>query len=67
MELTRLAGDCPDGNTCPTISKTDRGTIIVQGYKLTDAELRQIVLPDGETAVEIPAHVLEEAARAYRA
>lgn len=67
MEMTRLAGDCPDGNTCPTISETDRGTIVVQGYKLTAEQLASMNLPDGETAVEIPAHILQEAARAYSA
>jgi hypothetical protein len=65
MELTPLAGDCPDGRTCPVISKTDRGTIAVQGYKLTNEELAQIGPPDGETVVEIPVTLLLEAARAY--
>lgn len=65
MALTRLAGDCPDGRTCPTVFKTDRGTIVVQGYKLAADDLAQIVLPDGETAVEISITLLEEAVRAY--
>jgi hypothetical protein len=67
MELARLAGTCPDGNTCPTISKTDRGTIVVQGLMLSADDLSEIVLPDGETVVEIPAELLQEAARAYSA
>lgn len=65
MQLTRLAGTCPDGRTCPTIFETDRGTAVVQGYQLAADDLKQIVLPDGETAVEIPIELLKEVARAY--
>jgi hypothetical protein len=67
MDLTRLAGTCPDGATCPTIFTTDRGTIVIQGPALTGAGLSQADLPDGEAAVEIPLALLLEAARAYRA
>jgi hypothetical protein len=66
MELTPLAGDCPDGRTCPALWKTDRETVIVRGQRLGEEALAQVVLPDGETAVEIPASLLEEAACAYR-
>lgn len=64
MKLTRLGDECPDGRTCPTIYATDRGTVVVQGYKLTREELAQISLADGEDAVEIPAALLEEVASA---
>ena len=58
MELTVLASsDCKDGD-CPTVYRTDRGTIGVQGYMLDRAT------PDGEALVEIPAELLLEAARA---
>lgn len=66
MRLTRIAGSCPDGNTCPTVYETDRGTVVVQGYKLDDDELAQMDVPDRETAVEIPVALLEEVARAHR-
>jgi hypothetical protein len=66
MQLTRLAGNCPDRSTCPTIYATDRGTVVVQGYTLAPAEAGQIGLPAGESAVEIPASLLEEAARVRR-
>jgi hypothetical protein len=66
MQLTRLAGNCPDRSTCPTIYATDRGTVVVQGYTLAPAEVSQIGLPSGESAVEIPASLLEEAARVRR-
>ena len=47
---------------CPTAFATDRGTYILQGWKVTDegalAELRRRGLPEHETAVEIPAALL---------
>jgi hypothetical protein len=66
MRLTRLAGDCPSGETCPTIYATDRDTIVVQGYTLGDHDLAGIAMPDGEAAVEIPASLLRKAADAGR-
>jgi hypothetical protein len=55
MELTPVRGACRDG-TCPTIYETDRGTIVVQGYVVTDAD---VAVPEGETLVEIPAELLK--------
>ena len=66
MKLTRIAGECPDGVTCPTVYASDRGTIVVQGYTLPADALGRITLPDGENAVEIPLSLLKEAARAHR-
>jgi hypothetical protein len=54
MKLTPLRGACRDG-TCPTIYATDRGTVVVQGYIVTDADL---TVPEGEALVEIPAELL---------
>jgi hypothetical protein len=60
MELSRISGgDCGNGD-CPTIYRTDRGTLVIQGYRLAD-----IRTPDGETVVEIPVKLLREAARAF--
>jgi hypothetical protein len=57
MKLTKLAG-C-SGGTCPAVFETDRGTIVVQGSKVTDPEaLAAIELPAYETLVEIPAELL---------
>jgi hypothetical protein len=54
------ASGCENGD-CPTIYLSDRGTLIVQG----DAAQAEGVTPgDGEQAVEIPAALLQEAARA---
>lgn len=58
MKLTHLATE--SGKTgCPSLFATDKGTFVVQGWKVTDPEalttLRELGLPDHETAVEIPA------------
>jgi hypothetical protein len=55
-------GSCPDGDTCPTVWQTSWGTRIIQGLPVTDPEvLRQMGLPEGEAAVEVPPGLLEEA------
>lgn len=55
--------NCEEGRNCPNINFTDRGTLIVQGYVVTDPEaLAELNLPPGETAVEIPLALLPELA-----
>jgi hypothetical protein len=49
------------GGSCPTIYRTDQGTLVVQGYKVTDGI--GVDIPDGEALVEIPAELLAEAAK----
>lgn len=57
MRLTKLAG-C-SGGTCPAVYATDRGTYVVQGSIVTDAEaLASVNLPAHETLVEVPAELL---------
>jgi hypothetical protein len=58
MELTTLAASDRKDGDCPTVYRTDLGTIGVQGYVVDRAT------PDGEALVEIPAELLLEAARA---
>lgn len=61
MKLTHL-GESSGPKGCPNLYRTDQGTYVVQGWKLTDPEalatLRAHGLPDHETAVEIPAALL---------
>lgn len=57
MKLTKRSGMCRDG-TCPTIYDTDRGTVVVQGYVVNDSD---VIPPEGEALVEIPAELLKEA------
>ncbi|GAB2918136.1 hypothetical protein ACFMQL_20205 [Nonomuraea fastidiosa] len=62
MRLTYLGktGGSNEGS-CPALYRTDRGTYVVQGKRVTDpqalADVRDLG-PD-ETVVEIPADVLE--------
>ncbi|MFF8601518.1 hypothetical protein ACF065_19930 [Streptomyces sp. NPDC015232] len=57
MKVTMLAKSC-DKRDCPTIYKTDRGTILVQGETPTDHGLD---IPDHETLVEIPVELIRQA------
>lgn len=61
MKLTLLHDSCPNGRSCPRIYATDRGTLIVQGSLVLDAEvLAELELMEHETAVEIPRWLLPE-------
>jgi hypothetical protein len=55
MRLT-FVGTTSQGGQCPALYTTDRGTIVVQGDRVTDpdaiADLRD--LAPHETAVEVP-------------
>jgi hypothetical protein len=51
------------GGSCPTVYQTNRGTFVVQGYAVDPARAG-VDLPDGERLIEIPADLLQEAARA---
>jgi hypothetical protein len=64
--MRRIAGTCSDGRTCPTVYETERGTFVFQGNLLDSHDLVPIRLADGETAVEVPAALVEELVRAHR-
>src|SRR5687768_15080988 len=51
-----IASSCTSG-TCPTVYRSDRGTLIVQGY-IVDPEAAGVSLPEGEKLVEIPIDLL---------
>jgi hypothetical protein len=56
VQIKLIAAD-PDSQptNSPTLYKTDRGSWIVQGWVVTDADvLSQMGIPEGETCVEIP-------------
>jgi hypothetical protein len=52
-----IAGGCVDG-TCPTIYRTERGTVVVQGQLVS---YNDVMLGEGEVLVEIPADLLKQA------
>lgn len=62
MKLEFLGSTSSQGD-CPNLYRTDKGTFVVQGWKVTDKEavatLHERGMPDAETAVEIPAALLE--------
>ena len=61
MRLTFIGKD-PDSNPTgsPTVYRTDRGTLVVQGWVVSDQEaLAQMDIPNGETAVEIPDRMIQ--------
>jgi hypothetical protein len=60
MQL-KFLGSTSQGGNCPTLYTTDRDTVVVQGYAVTDPEaLAQLrdVLP-GETFVEVPKSLVQ--------
>ncbi|MER7984095.1 hypothetical protein ABTY53_00600 [Streptomyces noursei] len=59
MEVTMLVTSC-DKKDCPTLYKTDRGTLLVQGETPTDHGLR---IPAHENLVEIPLELIRRAIR----
>jgi hypothetical protein len=61
MVLTFVGKD-PESNPAgsPTVYRTDRGSWVVQGWVVADAEtLAQMSVPDGETCVEIPDRMIQ--------
>ena len=54
--VTTLCG----GGHCPTVYRTNRGTLVVQGYAVP-AGTAGVDLPPGELLVEIPADLLRAA------
>ena len=59
MKITFLGKDSTP-NDSPTLYETDRGTLLVQGYVVTDPEaLSQMRIPEGETVVEVPKRLMK--------
>lgn len=59
MKLTKISDGC-ENKSCPAVYETDRGTFVVQGYVISDPQaLKQLGLPVGESAVEVPAGLLK--------
>jgi hypothetical protein len=58
VDVTLLGGGSgPEGS--PRVWATDRGTLVVQGYRVEDAEaLAKMNIPGHETCVEIPRSLL---------
>lgn len=61
-KLTLVTSLCGTGS-CPTVYRTDRGTLVVQGYAVS-AEQANLDLPAGEQLVEVPMDLLAAAMQA---
>lgn len=63
MKLT-FGGSTSGNGGCPTVFRTERGTIVIQGTTVTDPEalaemsLHGNGIPSYESAVEVPAELL---------
>jgi hypothetical protein len=58
LKLIPVARTCVNGS-CPTIYKTGRDSVVVQGYPVS----ADLDVPDGELLVEVPSDLIVEAAR----
>ena len=56
VNLDLVAELCGAGE-CPTVYRTDRGTLVIQGYRFDPADAGTTV-PAGEQMVEIPAELI---------
>ncbi len=60
--LEVVAKLCPAAD-CPTVYRTGHGTLLVQGYRVTPADVG-LNPPEGEVVVEVPVELLRAAAHA---
>src|SRR5213595_2167688 len=58
VTLEVVANRC-GGGECPTVYKTDRGTLVVQGYTFEPGHAG-VTLPSGEQMIEIPVELLTD-------
>jgi hypothetical protein len=61
LVLQPVAGFCAAGD-CPTVYRSNRGTLVVQGYALSTHDAG-VTVPSGEMLVEIPPDLLAVAAQ----
>lgn len=57
--LEHVTSVCGNGS-CPTVYKTDRGTLVIQGYAVAGGQVG-VELPAGEMLVEIPVDLIKGA------
>jgi len=59
MEIRKLGGPLTPQNDCPAVYESDRGTFLIQGYRIP-GEYRDRVsyLKDNEDVVEVPASLI---------
>ena len=65
MKVQTLIGSGCHGGNCPTIYKTDRGTVAVRGNLINPSELTGISVPSHEAVVEIPLGLVRRLAKKF--
>lgn len=65
MKLEIIGNDsaCVGGH-CPTVYLSDRGSLVIQGYRVNDP--LDFELPAGETVVEVPINIIKDLLRSGR-
>ena len=63
VTLEFVAGQPCGAGDCPTVYKTNHGTLVVQGYAFSPVQAG-VEIPAGEQMVEIPAELLADYIRA---
>jgi hypothetical protein len=61
VSLEPLVSYCAAGE-CPTIYRTDRGTLVLQGY-VFEPQAAGTTIPAGEQMIEIPVELLAKYSR----
>ena len=61
MKAVKLVRLGTPGSSSPAIYKTDRGTLLIQGYKIETEQVDGIegFRPDTEAVIEIPAELVK--------
>ena len=60
MEIKHRGGPRTPSNDCPAVYESDRGTYLVQGYRVPTEYIDRVQnLSENETVVEIPAHLVK--------
>ena len=69
MLVKRIRGPvCSDGKTCPALYRTDRDTVVIRGWLVTEPTLLgELGLAAGVEAVEVPAPLLAEVLDTWQA
>ena len=61
MELRMVAGDGCGGSTCPAVFLSDRGTVVIQGARVS--ETVDVAVPEHEVLAEVPLALIQDLIR----
>ncbi|GLZ37792.1 hypothetical protein [Actinokineospora sp. NBRC 105648] len=58
MKLRLIGGSGCGNGPCPAVYETENDTIVIQGFHV-DPATSGLLLPPGESAVEVPRYILD--------